>query len=117
MLALFLFQTIRTKVPALTQVTNLLCGMGRPMSNHEKRPVALPDDLDQEKMAEAALALLSLTSDQYGSVWKGLDWDLMNLLFNKGWISDPQTKNKSVQLSAVGRESADRFRREHFSRK
>ena len=44
----------------------------------------LPEDLDADKLAEAALAILSLTLHDGGRVWKGLDWDLMDLLHEKG---------------------------------
>ena len=47
------------------------------------------DDLDHEKLAEAALAILSLSlwDEEYEArVWKGLDWNLMNLLHDKGCL-------------------------------
>lgn len=59
----------------------------------------LPHEIDTDKLAEAALAILSLTIHDDGRVWKGLDWDLMDLLHEKGWIVDPQTKAKSVVLT------------------
>ena len=86
------------------------------IEDSDERPVDLPGDLDHERMAEAALAILSLTADDWGNVWKGLDWNLMNLLFNRGWISDPHNKNKSVQLSSSGREAATQFLYELFGR-
>jgi hypothetical protein len=57
----------------------------------------IPENLDQEKLAEAALAILSLSSftNAYGvRAWKGIDWDVMNMLFEKEWISDPVGKQK-----------------------
>lgn len=45
-------------------------------------------DIDTEKLAEAALAILSLTLHDGGRVWKGLDWALMDLLEEKGWPAD-----------------------------
>jgi hypothetical protein len=36
-----------------------------------------------DRLAEAALAILSLTLHDGGRVWKGLDWDLMDLLQEK----------------------------------
>ena len=50
----------------------------------------LPDDLDRDRLAEAALAILSLTLHGNGRVWKGVDWELMDLLHEKGWIVDPR---------------------------
>ena len=54
--------------------------------------MSIPDDLDQDKLAEAALAILSLSiwSDSSGvRAWKSMDWDLMGLLHEEGWIDDP----------------------------
>jgi hypothetical protein len=45
-----------------------------------------PPDVDADKLAEAAIAILSLTLHDGGRVWKSLDWDLMDLLQEKGWI-------------------------------
>ena len=72
----------------------------------------IPEDLDQEKIAEAALAILSLSriTEPYGvRAWKGIDWDVMNLLFEKGWISDPVGKQKSVGISEKGIKFADQL--------
>ena len=77
----------------------------------------LPEDIDKEKIAEAALAILSLTAHgdaNYTRVWKGLDWDLLDLLHDKGWISDPVGKQKSVQLTEDGIKLAQEYIREHF---
>jgi hypothetical protein len=61
---------------------------------------------DTEKADEMALALLHLTSfeEKHGGVraWKGLDWDTMNRLYEKGLISDPKSKAKSVCLTGEG---------------
>lgn len=80
--------------------------------------MALPDDLDHEKLAEVALAILSLTQHTTGPqqrVWKGLDWDLMELLHQQGWISDPRSKAKSVALTPEGEDVCGEFLRRHFS--
>jgi len=81
--------------------------------------MALPHGANHEKLAEVALALLHLTSYQEGPAtraWKGLDWDLLNLLHEKGWISDPKNKNKSVILTEEGAQLAERFFEHHFVR-
>jgi hypothetical protein len=85
------------------------------MSKDRIHPVELPSDLDHEKLAEATLGILSLTLDDHGNVWKTLDWDLMNLLFNNGWIDDPVHKHKSVQLTTKGRAIAEGFLVKHFA--
>ena len=55
----------------------------------------LPPNLNQEKLSEAALAILGLTAfrDQHiVRAWKGMDWDLLDVLYEKGWIDDPKVK-------------------------
>ena len=80
--------------------------------------MASPDvfeELHRQKLCEAALALLSLSLHD-GRVWKGLDWNLMDLLFEKGWITDPKSKAKSVVLTEEGERLAREFLRKHFGR-
>lgn len=77
----------------------------------------LPDEIDHDKLAEAALAILSLTLHDGGRVWKGLDWDLMDLLHEKGWIVDPRSKAKSVVLTEEGERLAEEFLRKYFGRR
>ena len=74
----------------------------------------LPEDLDTDKLAEAALAILSLTLHDDGRVWKGLDWDLLDLLDEKGWIVNARSKAKSVALTDEGEHLAEEFLRKHF---
>ena len=62
-------------------------------------------DYDRDKVDEMTLALLWLTSfkDPVGvRAWKGQDWDTMERLHTKGFISDPKGKAKSVFLSEEG---------------
>lgn len=62
-------------------------------------------EVDYDKIDETVLALLHLTSFiDHGTTraWKGHDWDTLNRLHEKGFISDPQTKAKSVVLSDEG---------------
>lgn len=86
------------------------------MAEAEERPVDLPEDLDQDKLAETSLALLSLTLNDQDRAWKALDWSLTNLLFRKGWIHDPASKAKSVVLTDEGIRLAEEFLRKHFAR-
>ena len=70
-------------------------------------------DYDEEKLDEVVLALLYLTSfTEHGitRAWKGHDWNVLNRLHEKGLISDPKSKNKSVVLSEeAAKESAELF--------
>jgi hypothetical protein len=75
-----------------------------------------PADIDTDKLSEASLAILSLTLHDGGRVWKGLDWDLLDLLEDKGWIVEARTKAKSVILTEEGEALARQFFRKHFGR-
>jgi len=72
-------------------------------------------DYDEEKLDEVVLALLHLTSFTERGItraWKGHDWDVLNRLCEKGLISDPKSKSKSVVLSEeAAKESAKLFRK------
>jgi Domain of unknown function (DUF6429) len=79
----------------------------------------LPDDLDHDKLAEAALAILALTafSGRHESrAWKGLDWDVLDLLYRRGWIEDPVGKAKSVVLTEAGERLAPDLLARHFAK-
>jgi hypothetical protein len=79
----------------------------------------LPDDADLDKVAELALAVLSLASfTDHGQVraWKGLDWDVLDLLYKRGWILDPKGKAKSVVLTEDGQQSAEASVKRHLLR-
>ena len=81
--------------------------------------MTLRGDLDHEKLAEAALAILSLSSwdEEYEArAWKGLDWDLMDLLHEKGWIRDPVGKQKSVVLTEQGVALAATYLEKYFGK-
>jgi hypothetical protein len=73
--------------------------------------------VDQDKLEEVAMALLSLTMhDVQGGTraWKGLDWDLLDALHARGWIGDPVSKAKSVVVSPEGKSAAQELFRKYF---
>lgn len=79
--------------------------------------MTLPPQVNADKLAEAALAILGLSAFRDRDVvraWKGMDWDLLNLLFEKGWIFDPRSKAKSVVLTDEGAQLAQDFLRRQF---
>ncbi len=58
--------------------------------------------IDEDKIDDAVLALLHLTTfEDHGTVrsWKSHDWSALERLHTKGFISNPQSKAKSVALS------------------
>ncbi|HEY2321859.1 MAG TPA: DUF6429 family protein [Thermoanaerobaculia bacterium] len=73
--------------------------------------------LDEEKIDRAVLALLFLGLHEGNRAWKGFDWDAMNRLHAKGYISDPVGKPKSVVFSEQGMLEAQRLLEELFSAK
>jgi hypothetical protein len=82
--------------------------------------MTLPENIDQQKLAEAALAILSLTASSEGMgivrAWKGMDWDLLAVLHQNGWIGDPVGKQKSVVFTDEGKELAIGFLEKHFGK-
>ena len=61
----------------------------------------------EDRIDEAVLALLYLghwmePSDNIARAWKSLDWSAMERLHEKGLISNPVGKAKSVTLSDQG---------------
>jgi hypothetical protein len=64
-----------------------------------------------------ALALLFLTAfDDHGitRAWKGIDWDVLNRLYEKGFISNPKNKNKSVVFTEEGYTRCKELFTKHF---
>jgi hypothetical protein len=79
--------------------------------------MALPPNLNHDKLGEAALAILGLTAFRDHHVvraWKGMDWDLLDVLYEKGWIADPKSKAKSVVLTDEGAQLAQELLQRHF---
>jgi len=70
-------------------------------------------EYNEDKVDELVLALLYLTSSTEQGVtraWKGHDWDALDRLSEKGLISDPKSKAKSVVLSQeAAKKSAELF--------
>jgi Domain of unknown function (DUF6429) len=62
--------------------------------------------LNQNKIDDAALALLYLTLHDGNRAWKGLDWGVLGRLHEKGMIDDPVGKVKSVVFTQEGLERA-----------
>ena len=45
-----------------------------------------------------------------------MDWDLLDVLYKKGWIYDPVGKQKSVVFTEDGEEQAIKFMNKHFGK-
>ncbi|HUL36521.1 MAG TPA: DUF6429 family protein [Thermodesulfobacteriota bacterium] len=61
---------------------------------------------DFDKIDNTVLALLYLTLHDEVRAWKGFDFDVMDRLFEKGYILDPRNKTKSVILTEKGLEKS-----------
>jgi hypothetical protein len=73
-------------------------------------------EYDKDKVDELALALLHLTSfssDAGVRAWKGMEWDTMERLFQKGFIGNPKSKSKSVILTEQGAKLSEEYFRKH----
>ena len=72
---------------------------------------------DKNKVDEMTLALLKLTSfsdDTETRTWKNYQWDSMDRLHEKGYISNPKGKNRSVAFTEKGRKRSEELFRRHF---
>jgi hypothetical protein len=65
--------------------------------------------LNTDQIDEAVLALLNLGLHDDARAWKTFDWDAMGRLHEKGYISDPVGKAKSVVLTEQGLQESERL--------
>ena len=77
----------------------------------------MENELDWNRIEDAALALLYLTLHDGNRVWKQIDWDITDRLHEKGMIADPRNKTKSLALTPEGLERAERVFRDLFERR
>jgi hypothetical protein len=73
-------------------------------------------EYDENKIDEMVLALLYLTLHDGERAWKGHDWDAMDRLHAKGYISNPATSAKSVLLTDEGMRLSEQLFKKHFVR-
>jgi hypothetical protein len=74
-------------------------------------------EIDEEKIDEVVLALLYLNfhGDRNAiRAWKSFDWDAMDRLHEKGFISDPKGKAKSVLVTQEGQKAAKELFEKNF---
>ena len=71
--------------------------------------------LDENKIDRAVLALLYLGIHDGARAWKGFDWDAINRLHEKGFISDPRGRAKSVVFTEEGLAETRKLLEELFS--
>jgi hypothetical protein len=74
-------------------------------------------DIDTDRIDEAVLALLYLGLHEEQRVWKSFDWDALDRLHEKGLISDPAHKSKSVVLGEEGLRESERLFEKLFAKR
>ena len=79
-------------------------------------------DYDQDKVDEMTLALMWLVMHERrkgngARAWKSFDWETMDRLFEKGLITDPKKKAKSVGMYEEGVQQAEAAFGKYFARK
>jgi hypothetical protein len=80
-------------------------------------------DYDKDKVDDAVLALLRLTTfgeKQLSQIalraWKGRDWEALNRLHEKGLIGDPAGKAKSVFVTEEDAKRSEELFRQFFGK-
>lgn len=63
--------------------------------------------LDTDRIDDAVLALLHLGLHDEFRAWKSFDWETMSRLHEKGMISNPVGKAKSVVFTDEGQQRAE----------
>ncbi len=66
-------------------------------------------NIDQDKVDQTVLALLSLGRHDGYRTWKAFDWEVMGRLHQKGYITDPVGKAKSVLFTEEGLWESERL--------
>jgi Domain of unknown function (DUF6429) len=75
-------------------------------------------EINEQKVDEMSLALLYLTTfrDKLEfRAWKSHSWDVLDRLYEKGFIDDPATKAKSVVLTDEGVKRSKLLFEKHFA--
>ena len=71
-------------------------------------------NINTDAIDEVSLALLYLTLHDHYRASKGFDWDVLNRLYEKGFICDPVNKTKSVVFTEEGLRESERLFKRHF---
>ena len=72
---------------------------------------------NENKVDEIVMALLYLTTFKEGNIkraWKGHDWDVLDRLHIKGYISNPKSRAKSVGLTDEGAKLSEELWKKYF---
>jgi hypothetical protein len=108
------------EAPGLSLITTaplLFAPTSHLLSFHISGGRASMSDIDTDRIDDAVLALLLLGLHDGVRAWKGFDWDAMNRLHRKGFISDPVGKAKSVVFTEAGLTRAEALFQDMFSKR
>jgi len=77
-------------------------------------------EYNKDKVDEFTLALLYLVTHERreglgARAWKGFDWDTMDRLHEKGYISNPVGKAKSIYMDEEGFKKAEALFKKFFA--
>lgn len=72
-------------------------------------------NIDTERIDEAVLALMQLGLHDGARAWKSFAWEALNRLYEKGYISNPVGRAKSVVLTEIGLSESERLFKELFA--
>ena len=72
-------------------------------------------EVDAEKLDEAGLVVLSLTLHDGCLAWKNLDFDLIDRLYDKGFIENPRSRRKSLVFTDAGLHRVEVLLRANFA--
>lgn len=73
--------------------------------------------IDDDKTAEIALAIVSLGAFKDNpsvKAWKALDWDVQDLLYQRGWVLNPVGKSRLFTLTPEGVEAAETLQKKYL---
>lgn len=73
-------------------------------------------EVDTDRIVDAVLALLSLGLHNGYRAWKSFDWDAMSRPHEKGYISVPVSKAKSVAFTEEGLRRSELLFQELFAK-
>jgi hypothetical protein len=112
-----LTERVKKGTGAAARFGELDCGSAPPREALDRSSEERPMDVDLEKIDEVVLALLYLTLHDEARVWKSFDWDALNRLHEKGYISNPVGEAKSVLLTEEGLRESERLFHKLFAKK
>ena len=50
----------------------------------------------------------------WNRAWKGMDWDVLDRLYERGWIDNPRNKAKSIVFTEEGLALSERLFEQYF---